>query len=202
MRQEETPTPGTYTIKDESPTIDADTKFYVFTGDLSDEVSEDTDLVEITVTSAIRPSRDTPTSPDHALVDGGLTKVNQRKVKFDDVITYTLQLRAIVIDAEGESMVVDSAPDKSKNQYILTDSRTQGVDNNIHLVSTVLEPDAEGRASFPITHPNPTDADDDADVTVSLTLTRAQDNTAGIAGSEDTGAFRDADGHGVRLAAE
>ena len=28
---------------------------------------------------------------------------------------------------------------------------------------------------------------------MSLTLTRAQDNTAGIAGSEGTGAFRDAD---------
>ena len=186
---------GTYTIKDESPTIDADTKFYVFTGDLSDEVSEDTDLVEITVTSAIRPSRDTPTSPDHALVDGGLTKVNQQKVKFDDVITYTLQLRAIVIDADGQPMVVNSAPDKSENQYILTDSRTQGETNaSIHLTSEVLTPDGDGLVSFPITHPNPTDADDDADVTVSLTLTRAGDNTAGTAEAEDTGAFRDAKG--------
>ena len=161
MRQEETrsagTTNGTYTIKDESLPIDADTKFYVFTGDLGDEVSEDTDRVEITVTSAIRPSRDTPTSPDHALVDGGLTKVNQLKVKFDDVITYTLQLRAIIIDAEGESMVVDSAPDKSKNQYILTDSRTQGgVDNNIHLVSTVLEPGC-GRQGPVLHHPSESD---------------------------------------------
>ena len=144
----------------------------------------------MTLTSPVRPSRSTPTTPDHALVDGGLTKASQTKVKFGEEVTYTLQLRAIVSNADGTDSVVDSGPDKSGNKYTLRDSRTQD-GTNIHLVSSTIEPNEEdGADSFTITQEDPTPgANNDEDVIVSLTLTRNADNTA-VAG--DTGAFRDA----------
>ena len=181
---------GTYTIVGASTPIDADTTFYAWTGELTDEVSDDTDLTEITVTSLARPSRTAPTTPDHALIDGGLIKVNQSKAKFGEEVEYTLQLRAIIDNADGTTSVVNSAPDSSGNLYILTDERTRGsATDAFHLVSTPITPDENGMATFPIITQADLSAGPDDDVVVELTLTLAPNNTA-EAGA--TGAFQDA----------
>ena len=74
---------------------DADDTSWSWTGDLKDEVDEDTDLFETVLVSPFR--RQPKPKPHHAEISGGLSslKKNQQEARFGQVVEYTVQLHAI-----------------------------------------------------------------------------------------------------------
>ena len=90
--------------------------FWAWTGDLGDEVSEDTGLSELE--SVARPVG--KAGPDYARVSGGLP-TGDELAKMGETVTFTLQLYSDVRDRDGASLVNDVAagPDRSANPYHL-----------------------------------------------------------------------------------
>ena len=173
-------TAGTYTIQSASDAIKADTTIYAWTGKLGDEVDDETDLVEVEVTSTVLPDRAAEVPVDHALVTGGLdTTMNQRKAHFGDTVTWTLQLRGLDTSTTPATRI-NTTPDDSGNKYNLVDSRA-AANTTFYTVPSQVVPDENGMATISITQAErvPDDSTDEADVIVSLILSPATDNTAG-----------------------
>ena len=186
---------GEYTIQASPTLIKADTTVYAWTGELGDEVDDETDLVEVEVTSTSKPSRTASVAVDHALVTGGLdSTMNQRKAKFGDTVTWTLQLRGLG-DHDGDpttpNRLVNTTPDKSGNKYDLVDSRA-AANTTFYTVPSQVVPDENGMATITMTQAERVPGGTDPDVIVSLSLSPAVGNTAGDGTAtlpDNTGAF-------------
>ena len=99
----------------------ADLTIWAWTGELEDEVDEDTDLVEVVEFSKFSRAGSDPATI--ALASGGLdgsAGTNQQEAEFGDTVTYTIQLISGVDDMGSP---VPAAPDSGGNDYEVVISR-------------------------------------------------------------------------------
>ena len=94
----------------------SDAVFWVWTGDLEDEVDDDTELVRVEGVGLV--NREFMQDPHHVNVSGGLdAKKNQTEARMGRSVTYTLQLHAD--PADNKTKHVAAGPDSSGNKYNL-----------------------------------------------------------------------------------
>ena len=107
---------GTSTLTFSTVATSAGRTFWAWTGNLGDEVDEDTTLVELE--SVARPVG--AAGPDYARISGGLP-TNNELAKMGETVTFKLQLYSDVGPRDEADYVDDAAvgPDRSRNPYHL-----------------------------------------------------------------------------------
>jgi hypothetical protein len=96
---------------------------WAWTGNLSDEVDEDTDLVQTVVFADSRRPRALP--PYNAEVGGGLDpRKNQLEARMGQVVEYTVQLLADPVHRGPMGERIAVGPDASGNKYVLVVTRS------------------------------------------------------------------------------
>ena len=128
---------------------DSDYKAWAWTGDIRDEVDDDTTLAEVEPANLL--SRRTQATK--AIVSGG----NPDTLKMGETLTYTVQL------ADGKGNSVGPTPGAFHGIEVTTvktewdvDEDGNGTDIEIFRNTNVpYEPDANGTITIPITNPDP-----------------------------------------------
>jgi hypothetical protein len=95
---------------------------WAWTGDLGDEVDEDSDIVGTIVFANTRRPRQL--APHHAEVTGGLDRdAGQQEARMGQTVEYTLQLHADpdILGPMGEHLA--TGPDSSGNKYVVAETR-------------------------------------------------------------------------------
>ena len=107
-------TDSTAALRFESAPGSAGRTFWAWTGDLGDEVDEDTDLQELE--DVARPVG--KAGPDYARISGGLP-TDDELARMGESVTFTLQLYSQVGDAPNADKDIAVGPDRSRNPYHL-----------------------------------------------------------------------------------
>jgi hypothetical protein len=138
---------------------------WVWTGDTGDKVGASTDLYEVDLSPT---AADTTGAVRRATVSRDLGA--GLDARFGTTVTYTIQLEAgLTVDDTPAEQVgdavkwVNAAPDDGGDAYELTITFPRGTSEDD------LEIDADGKATFTLTAPNPT-SKQDADVELSFSL--------------------------------